>query len=152
MSLQIGDLPQRIDRCRAVEWSAAGQQLVENYPKAVGVRCRRRSCTTRLFGRHIGGSARERIGIGKVRFVVCRFRETKVGQVRLILAVDNNVSRLDVPVPNALPMRVMSGPRCLRDQFRDADLNLVQRRLRCLRRSQAEFTLGDATREALPVD
>ena len=71
----------------------------------------------RLFGRHVAGRAQHRHGARERAVLLHQPGQPEVGEMRFALRVEQHVARLDVAMQNAALMRVVNGPRQLREQL-----------------------------------
>ena len=99
-----------------------GEQLVKHCAKSINIcdAADGRVVSHCLFRRHVTGRAQhfQRARDGALGFD--QSGKTKIGQMRFAFFIEQNVSRLDVAMQNAVLMRVMHGARDLRDQFHRA--------------------------------
>ena len=80
-----------------------------------------------MFRRHVTGRAQHFHRARDRALSLDQSRQTKVGQMRFAFLIEQNVSRLDVAMKDAVLVRVMNGARYFRDQFdRAAELALAR--------------------------
>ena len=94
----VRHLAQRFENRAGLEGRTAHEQFVENGAQTVNVRRRAHFFrpARRLFRRHVGGRAEDGPGKSNIACGLDLLRETKVGDVRIALRVDENVGRLKV--------------------------------------------------------
>ena len=99
------------------EWSATGQQLVENHAQAedVGSPIHPVTFAPGLLGTHVGGCPRHPATLAEV---LVSERKTEVGDTGFTRSVDQDVGGLDVPVDQPSAVGVMQCVGNRGDQFR----------------------------------
>ena len=107
----LNHLPDRVERRVALEWRPAREQLVQDRAEAIDVRGRADvAAALRLLGRHITGRAEDGASAGAFPIAVEPLGQAEVGDVRFILAVEQNVRRLQVAMDDPMPVGMMDGP------------------------------------------
>ena len=94
-----------------------GQQLVEDGAKSINI-CRvgeLRIVSHCLFRRHVTGRAQHFHRARDRALSLDQSRQTKIGQMRFAFLIEQNVSRFDVTMKDAVLVRVMNRPRYLGD-------------------------------------
>ena len=128
----LGDEPQRLEDGGRLKRGVSGEYFVENCADTVDVRSDGHAFAGRLLRRHVAGRAEWSARHGERRsrrlfgVELKHFRETEIGQVRLSLAVHQNIGRLEVAVQDTVLVSVVNGPCHDRDESRDGDGALAQ--------------------------
>src|SRR5258708_38839233 len=78
------------------EWGLAGEQFVEDDAEAVNVGGTGGGLAGSLFGGHVARRAQKVVGAGQAGFAAENFGDAEVGEVRLVLVIDEDVSGLEV--------------------------------------------------------
>ena len=116
--LVVNDLVHQHPRITA-ERKFARYQFKQNDAERIQVRApvRRMSFSARLFGRHIGGRPKH-LSVKRDRNLAnFPSGQTKIHEVRLPIAIDQNVGRLEVAVDHAAIMSVLKGVDNCRADF-----------------------------------
>ena len=87
---------------RAHEWRLSDQHLVEDQTQAVHVRRRGRGLAFDTLGSDVHRGGEE---LRRVRVLLRRARDAEVGDLRVVVRVEQDVRRLEVSVDDALPVR-----------------------------------------------
>ncbi len=97
----------------ASEWRLAGQRFVKRRAQAVDVgRCRHRlGAAAGLFRRHVGRRPHHRAGLGRRHPGIGPdpLGQSEVGHVRLVMLVEQDIRRFDIPMQDRPLMSVMEG-------------------------------------------
>ena len=110
--LLLQDLHERVEWRFRAERRPAGQQLVEQRPQAVDVAGRPQllGLAGGLLGRHVAGRAEDGPGarLGRNRRSV--LGQAEVGDVRLVVRLEQDVGGLEVAVQDAVAVGVVDAP------------------------------------------
>ena len=157
----VDDLPQRFDGRVGIERRPAGQQLVEDDAKAVDVDTRRQSAAAEgLLWRHVARRADQRTrwrqgrqaaeAAARRRGQGQTFRQAEVGDVRLIVPIEENVAGLQIAVQDAALVGVVHSASHAGDHAGDLHLAILRPLAGGVRRPQPE--LADSPRQAARLD
>jgi len=97
--------PDEVDGARRLERKPTREQPVEDHAEGVDVARRGHGLSGRLLGRHVGGGADQRSGLGQ-RVRTGDPRDAEVGDLGSALPVEDDVRRLQVAVDEVVLVRV----------------------------------------------
>ena len=98
------------------------EQLVKHCAKSIDVcgAADGRVVSDSLFRRHVTGRAQDFQRARDRAFRFDQSGQSEIGQMRFAFSIEQNVSRLDVAMQNAVLVRVMNSARHFRNEFRRA--------------------------------
>ena len=135
-----------------VRWRS-GQDLERDHPEGVDVGgLVGHPVRARLLRSHVAGRSDHETGPRQVFLPSGRSRDPEIRQERVSLPIDHHVGRLEIPVHDSLPVRVVERPGQLTKDVEKLVPRHAALLLHLLQRATLEISHDDVGRVVLPVE
>ncbi len=104
----VDDLVDQLRRIGPTKWQASGQQVKQHHPERIKIGFLVERVSLDLLGAHVGRrtDAHDEGGVGLHPLADVQ-RQAEIGDLHVVLIIDQDVGRLDVAMDDALPVGVV---------------------------------------------